>query len=71
MTTKDDWTRFCGMMREAGWDQEFGGSSPFIHTHGAFYDPLNGSYSANALAKIESIGDWRTWLEAGSTPSPF
>ena len=69
MTNTDDWTRFVEMMEDAGWhlrkDQHY------------FYRLNNGNQYHYATGKSivgtsrQFIGDWRTWLEAGSTPSPF
>lgn len=71
MSEQDDWAAFAALMEREGWYQEFGSGSPFVHSSGAFYDPVDGTYSRHALAKVSNIGTWRDWLAAGTSPVPF
>lgn len=72
MTNTDDWTRFCEMLKDKGFYQEFGSGSPFVTDDGQFYDPVTGDYMLNASSKIINVGVWRDWLPVGEfNPPPF
>ena len=73
MTNNDDWARFCLRMWEQDWvhdpdDDEVPDTGRWFNGLAVYWP--NGDFRLGA-GPISNVGDWRTWLEAGQTPSPF
>ena len=75
MTEQDDWTRFQNMMEDAKYRLVYdphSGERYFVHSNRTVYCHDGRIVPLGDWSRLsDKVGEWRVWLEDGSTPSPF